>query len=135
MQLQENARPVCQRLRPLNPRQKEDLRGQIDLWEREGVIEESASPWAAALVPAFKKGGGIQWAVDYRGLNKVTIADAYPLPNITDNLDKLQGSAIFSMLDASAAYHTIPVEPKAKPLLAFITPWGLYTFNRMPFGA
>ena len=65
----------------------------------------------------------------------MTVADAYPLPNIMDTLDKLQGSAVFSTLDASAAYHTIPVEPRAKPLLAFITPWGLYTFNRMPFGA
>ena len=55
--------------------------------------------------------------------------DAYPLLNITDNLNKLQGSTIFSTLDVSAAYHTIPVHPKAKPLLAFITPWGLYTFN------
>ena len=73
--------------------------------------------------------------MDYRNLNKMTIRDAYPLPCISNNLDKLQGSTIFSMLDASAAYHTIPVEPKTQPLLAFVTPWGLYTFLRMPFGA
>ena len=133
--LKPGARPVKQKVRPLNPHQKEDLRKQLDLWEREEVIEETESPWASALVPALKKGGAIRWAVDYRALNAMTVADAYPLPNIQDNLDKLQGSKIFSTLDAASAYHTIPVEARSRPLLAFTTPWGLYTFRRMPFGA
>ena len=81
-----------QKLRPLNPHQKEDLRKQLDLWEKENVIEETESPWASALVLALKKDGSIQWAIDYQQLNSITIADAYPLPNIQDNLDKLQGS-------------------------------------------
>ena len=37
-------------------------------------------------------------------------------------------------LDAAAAYHTVPVSERTKPLLAFITPMGLYQFVRMPFG-
>ena len=73
--------------------------------------------------------------MDYWGLNACTIADAYPLPNIQENLDKLQGSRVFSTLDAASAYNTIPVEPKRRPLLTFTKPWGLFTFNRMPFGA
>ena len=56
------------------------------------MIEETESPWASALVPALKKDGSIRWAIDYWQLNSVTIADAYPLPNIQDNLDKLQVS-------------------------------------------
>ena len=85
-------------------------------------VGESTSPWASALVPAFKKGGSIRWAVDYRGLNKVTIADAYPLPSIEENLERLQGSTIYSTMDAAAAYHTIAVKEKVRPYLAFITP-------------
>ena len=133
--LTEGARPVKQRVRPLNPKQKESLRAQLDLWEKEDVIERCESPWAAAMVPALKKGGSIRWAVDYRGLNAVTVADAYPLPNIGENLDNLQGSQVYSTLDASAAYNTIPVAKKARPLLAFVTPYGSYCFKRMPFGA
>ena len=72
--------------------------------------------------------------MDYRQLNSVTIKDAYPLLNINENLDKLQGSKIFSTLDATGAYHTIHVKDEAKPMLAFTTPFGLYTFKRMPFG-
>ena len=133
--LTEGARPVKQRVRPLNPKQKESLRAQLDLWEKEDVIERCESPWASAMVPALKKGGTIRWAVDYRGLNAVTVADAYPLPNIGENLDNLQGSRVYSTLDASAAYNTIPVAKRARPLLAFVTPFGSFCFKRMPFGA
>ena len=106
----------------------------MDLWNGEDVIEESISPWAAALVPCLKKGGKTRWAVDYQPLNAVTIADSYPLPRIQDNLERLQGARVFSTLDAAGAYHVIPVEKKTRPLLAFTTPYGLWQFKRWPFG-
>ena len=134
IQLAPDAVPCKSRLRPLNPAQRASLEEQIKIWRDEDIIEESTSPWASALVPAFKKGGSIRWAVDYRGLNKVTIADAYPLPSIEENLERLQGSTIYSTLDAAAAYHTIAVKEKVRPYLAFITPSGLFHFKRMPFG-
>ena len=72
IKLKEGTRPVKQKLRPLNPHQKESLRKQIEVWKREGVIEESVSPWASPMVPAKKAGGApgeIRWAVDFRVLN------------------------------------------------------------------
>ena len=67
--------------------------------------------------------------------NASTVADSYPLPNISENIDRLAGGKVFSTLDASQAYHTIPVAEGSKRALAFITPYGLYTFARMPFWA
>ena len=87
VKLKEGAKPVKARCRPLNPKQKESLKQQLELWKQEDVIEESSSPWAAALVPCLKKGGETRWAVDYRLLNAVTIADSYSLPRIQDNLE------------------------------------------------
>ena len=134
IELKPDARPAKARCRPLNPKQKESLQKQLDLWKREEVIEESNSPWAAALVPCLKKGGEARWAVDYRPLNAMTVADSYPLPRIADNLERLQGAKIFSTLDAAGAYHVIPVSKHTRPLLAFTTPFGLYQFRRLPFG-
>ena len=125
VELKEGTRPVKARCRPLNPKQKESLKQQLHLWKREDVIEESSSPSAAALVPCLKKGGETRWAVDYRPLNAVIVADSYPLPRIQDNLERLQGARVFSTLDAAGAYHFIPVEKKTRPLLAFMTPYGL----------
>ena len=133
--LKPDARPVKQKLRPLNPLQVESLKKQLKEWEDNDCIQPSKSPWASPLVPAWKKGGTIRWAIDYRALNQVTVADAYPVPNIEQNLEKLAGAKVFSALDAAAAYQTIPVEKKSRALLAFITPFGLYEYTRMPFGA
>ena len=73
--------------------------------------------------------------MDYCKLNTMTVSGAYPLPNIAENLDKLQCSTIFSSLDAARAYHIIPVEESSHPLLAFPSPFGTYQYKRMPFGA
>ena len=139
VELQPNARPHKAKLRPLNPAQKLSLKEQLAKWQQgskeDWIAEECESPWAAALVPVQKKNGETRWAVDYRPLNAVTVKDSYPLPNIQENLEKLQGSKVFSTLDAAGAYHTVPVAETTKPLLAFTTPYGLFTFNRMPFGA
>ena len=138
VELKEGARPVKQKLRPLNPKQRESLRKQLDLWQKEGVIEESNSPWASPLVPAKKKStdpNAIRWAVDYRSINSMTVSDAWPIPSIEENLEKLQGAKFFSAIDASAAYHTVRVQKKSRPYLAFLTPWGTYQYRKMPFGA
>ena len=135
IRLEPGTKPVKTKLRPINPKQRASLKEQIDKWVAEDVVEECESPWASALVPVLKKDGSTRWAVDYRPLNKATIKDSYPLPSISENLEKLQGSQVFSTLDAAGAYHCVPVEASSRPLLAFITPFGLYTFKRMPFGA
>ena len=137
IKLKAGARPIKQKVRPLNPHQKASLKAQMETWKKEEIIEESVSPWASPMVPAKKAGGApgeIRWAIDYRALNEVTIADSYPIPNIDEVLERLAGSKYYSALDAAAAYHTIPVEKNSRPLLAFITPMGLFQFARMPFG-
>ena len=95
MNLKPGSKPVKAKVRPTNPKQRADLREQLDRWVAEDVVEECESPWASALVPVLKKDGSTRWAVDYRPLNKMTIKDSYPLPSISENLDKLQGSKVF----------------------------------------
>lgn len=71
---------------------------------------------------------------DYREMNRKSIPDQHPIPCIKDILNSLKGSAWFSVLDQGKAYHQGFLEESSWPLTAFITPWGLFEWVRIPFG-
>ena len=88
----------------------------------------------AALVP--KKSGEIHLCVDYRGLNKKTVKDAYPLPLPDEMQDRLAGSTLFPTLDVQSGYWQLPINLGDSEKTAFCPGpgMGLYQFCRMPFG-
>ena len=49
-------------------------------------------------------------------------------------LDNLGGNTWFSVLDQGKVYHQGWVDEESQHLTAFITPWGLYEWTRIPFG-
>ena len=65
IELKEHANPVKQKVGPLPPPLKKDLKGQLDEWLRDCVIEPAESPWASPLVPVKKKNGATRWACDF----------------------------------------------------------------------
>lgn len=46
----------------------------------------------------------------------------------------LSGGRWFSTLDLDSGYNQVPVSEQDKPKTAFCTLFGLFEFNRMPFG-
>ena len=127
--------PIKMKHRPLNPVMEESLRQQIDRWLEQRVVEEADSPWSFPLVPVPKKNSKeIRWAVDYSGLNAVTKKNAFPLPNIADNLSHLSGSYVFSALDGVGAFYAVSVQQADREKTAFSSPFGQYQFIKMPFG-
>jgi len=64
-----------------------------------GFIQPSSSPVAAPILFAKKKDGSLQLCVDYGALNRGTVKNPYPLPLISEMLDRLHGARIFTKLD------------------------------------
>ena len=126
--------PVRQRYRRLPPSQYEQVREHIQVLLEGGVIRPSTSPYASPIVIVQKKSGQMRMCVDYRQLNAKTRRDAYPLPRIEESLDALGGARYFSTLDLASGYNQVAVAEQDRAKTAFCTPFGLYEFNRMPFG-
>lgn len=126
--------PIRQRYRRLPPSQLERVKAHIQELLSSGVVRPSCSPYASPIVVVQKKDGSIRLCVDYRLLNAKTRKDAYPLPRIEESLDALGGAKWFSTLDLASGYNQVPIAEKDKPKTAFCTPFGLFEFNRMPFG-
>ena len=72
--------------------------------------------------------------IDYRKLNAKSIDDKFPIPNLTEVLDKLWKNIYFTTLDLTSGFHQIGMEKESIPKTAFYTYRGHYEFNRMPFG-
>ena len=66
-----------------------------DLLER-GCVKPSESAWASSVVLAPKKDGTWRFAVAYRGVNRLTRSDVYPLPRINTMLDDLRNGGWFT---------------------------------------
>ena len=116
--------------RPLYPEVKSYIE---DLLNRQ-FIKKSTSPYSSPVVCVRKKDKSLRLCIDYRALNEKTIPDRHPIPRIQEALDSLGGSSWFSVLDQGKAYHQGFMSEASQPLTAFITPWGLYKWIRIPFG-
>ena len=58
------------------------------------VIEESNSAWCSPIVLVAKKDGAVRFCVDYCRVNDISQFDAYPMPQVSELLDRL-GTARF----------------------------------------
>ena len=126
--------PVRKKQYPLPFSSKETLRAEVDYMEKIGVIERSSSPYCSPIVLIKKKDSSTRVCMDFRDLNKITIFDAEPIPDVEELFIKLAGKRFFTKVDLCKGYWQIAVKPEDRPKTAFQAPQGLFQFTRMPFG-
>ncbi|KAG9397020.1 WD repeat-containing protein [Carpediemonas membranifera] len=125
---------VRQPVRQLAPALEEVANKQVEEWLRAGVIRRSKSSFASPIVLVRKKDRSWRLCVDYRRLNEVTRTLAAPVRDVQRVLMELGGATCFASLDLRSGYNQVLVVEEDRHKTAFVTPGGLYEFNRLPFG-
>lgn len=124
-----DARPI--RLPPyrLPYAYKDEVLRDLREMQENGIIEPSTSEWSSPIVLVEKKDGTLRMCVDYRRLNSVSQADAYPMPRIDDSIDRLGKAKYITTIDWTRGYWQVPVAEASRPKTAFATPLGLFSLE------
>ena len=77
---------------------------------KKGYIRPSKSPMASPVFFVKKKDGKLRFVQDYRQLNEITVKNRYPLPLVSDIVNRLQGARYFSKMDVRWGYNNVRIK-------------------------
>eukprot|EP00741_Cyanophora_paradoxa_P023218 tig00021579_g22426.t1 len=120
--------------RRLSPPAEKAAKATIEQLLKDGLIEPSQAGYGSPVVLAPKKDGTMRFCVDYRRLNNLIEGDVFPLPRIDDQLERLQGSSIFSVGDCLSGFWQLGLEEASRDYTTFLLPWGAWKWVCTPFG-
>ena len=150
--LEEDAKPIIEHQRRLNPKMKEVIRKEILKLLEAGIIYPVAdSKWVSPVHFVPKKGGitvipndkdelipqrivtGYRMVIDFRKLNKATKKDNYPLPFIDQMSERLSKHTHFCFLDGYCGFSQIPVSKEDQEKTTFTCPFGTFHYKKIHF--
>lgn len=136
IEIRNDVSPTISPLRRIPHALMTKVKGEIDRMEKMGIIRATIEPtdWVSQMVIVIKKDQSLRVCIDPRPLNKATKRAHYPFPTIEEISADLHGANYFCKLDAQSGYWMLPLDQESSKLCTFQTPWGRYSFLRLPFG-
>jgi len=114
--------------------ENEEIKQQIQDFLKKGHIRPNSLPFGSFIILVQKKYGTYRLCIDYRALNKITIRNRYPIPQIHDLLDQLKGAKYFNKINLKSGYHQVSINPIDVWKTAFKSKEGIFEWLVMPFG-
>src|SRR4051812_1375273 len=131
-----DTKPIKQSIRRLSVPWAEAIGVEVNRLLAANFIREiKESEWLANTVMVPKKDTDIlRMCVDFTSLNKHCPKDHFPLPWIDQIIDSTAGCKKLSFTDAYSGYNQIRLKVEDQEKTAFITLFGVFCYNTMPFG-
>ena len=117
-------------------RESEACMKQIQELLDKGYIRPSNSPFGSPvmMVPKPHQPDKLRMVIDYRAVNKLTIRDRYPLPNVDQMFEEMQGAKVFSTFDAIWGFWQLPLVEEDIAKTSMVTPHGSFEWKALPMG-
>ena len=111
------------------------MKKEIEYMLKNDLIEPTDIPWSSPCVLVPKPGrDSFRFCTDYRKVNMVTKADAYPIPRIDDCIDNEGNANFITKFNLLKEYWQVELTEREKAISAFVTMNGLYQYRVLPFG-
>jgi hypothetical protein len=130
-----DAKPVQQKIRPINPRKETTIKSEVEKFLKAGFIYPiHLTQWVSNPVSVDKKQGMIHVCTDFCDLNKACPKNNYLAPVIDHIIDECTSCEAFSFMDGFSGYNQIQIKPEDQHKMTFICPWGTFAYRKMTFG-
>ena len=136
LHIDRNVQPVAQPTRKMPFKMREQVKNKLDELFKQDIIEKIEGPtsWLSPLVVVPKPNNDIRICVDMRQANTAVLRERFPLPNIDETLEEMNGAKVFSKLDLRQGFYQVEIEPSSRDITNFVTYDGIYRFRRRNFG-
>lgn len=130
-----DATPVMKKQYPMSPYVMAEVEEEIQKLIEKDIIEPiDYSPWRWPILWVRKKSGGGRICLDARGLNRITVRDAYPTLKVETILQNLPLARYVTCLDMTQAFHQIKIKRKDRRKTAFAVGHRFFCFKRAIMG-
>ena len=136
IKLNDNVTPIVHPPRSVPAPIRESVKAELERLEGAGIISKVTEPteWVSSMVVARKKNGKVRICIDPSDLNKSIKREHFPMNTIEDIATRLNGSKVFSTLDANSGYFQLQLSQQSSLLTTFNSPFGRFKYLRMPMG-
>ena len=135
LEVRKGATPVTARPFKVPHVCRETFRTELKHLIKLGFLQKNSdSVWASPSFIIPKSNGQVRFLTDFRKVNGDIVHKPFPLPKIMDTMQTLEGFQFASTLDLNMGYYTIHLDKNAQNVCTIITPWGKYSYTRLPMG-
>lgn len=128
--------PVVHAARRVPFRLRRALKETLDDMESREMITRVTVPteYVNPIVIVPKPNHTLRICLDPLDLNKAILREHYQVPTADEIYMSVNGSTVFSTLDARTGFMQIQLDDESSHLCTFATPFGRYRFKRLPYG-
>lgn len=134
--LKENAIPSLHYKKRIPMSLHDRLKKELEAMEEHGIISPVDYPtdWVNNMQIVEKPNGSLRICLDPKPLNACIRREHFLIPKSEDLLSRMSGKRVFTVLDLRNGFWQMELDRQSSDLTTFMTPFGRYRWNRLPFG-